>query len=58
MSKYSKKLIYDYIMGNEISEYNIDDLENDYIFIKEVIESTSDKKMYNIYSLKIKEKES
>lgn len=54
MSKYSKKLICDYIMGNEISEYNIDDLENDYIFIKEVIESTSDKKMYNICNDKIK----
>ena len=28
MNKYSKKMLYDYITGNEIDEYDIDELEN------------------------------
>lgn len=46
MKKYSKKLIYDYIMGNDID--NVDELENDCEFMKEVIELSNDKKMYDI----------
>ena len=44
--KYSKKLILDYISANDINEYTLDELENDYIFMIEVIKYTKDKKMY------------
>lgn len=54
MSKYSKKMLYDYISGNEIVGYNIDDLESDCIFIKEVIDFINDKKMYDICDESIK----
>ena len=52
LKKYSKKLIWDYIKGEEID--NIDELENDYKFIMEVIKYTKDKKLYNICSDQIK----
>lgn len=48
MGKYSKKILYDYITGNEIDGYDIDELENDYIFIKEVTDISNDKKMYDL----------
>ena len=47
MQKYPKSLIMDYISGTEISEYNIDDLENDVDFMTDVINYSSDKKMYH-----------
>lgn len=52
MAKYSKELIWDYITGNDID--NIDDLENDYKFIMEVIKVTKDKNMYNLCSDEMK----
>lgn len=54
MSKYSKKVLYDYILGNDIDEYDIDELENDYIFIKEVVDISGDKKMYDLCDDKLK----
>lgn len=54
MNKYSKKMLYDYITGNEIDEYDIDELENDYIFIKEVTDFSNDKKMYDLCDDKLK----
>lgn len=36
MSKYSKKMLYDYIIGNDIDGYDIDELESDYIFINKL----------------------
>lgn len=54
MSKYSKKVLYDYIVGNEIEGYNIDKLESDYIFIKEVTDFSNDKKIYNLCDNKLK----
>lgn len=54
MSKYSKKILYDYITGNEIDGYDIDELENDYIFIKEVTDISNDKKMYDLCDDKLK----
>ena len=54
MQKYPKSLIMDYISGNEISEYNIDDLENDVDFMTDVINYSSDKKMYHFSSLGLK----
>lgn len=44
--KISKKLVYDYINGEDIE--NIDDLENNYRFMMEVIKITHDKNMYHI----------
>lgn len=54
MGKYNKKLIFDYIVGNEIIDYDIDTLENDYEFMMEVIKRTKDKKMYNLCSEEVK----
>lgn len=54
MIKYSKKLILDYISGNDIYNYNIDELEDDYNFMMEVIKFTKDKKMYNLCSDRVK----
>ena len=51
-SSYSIKLIWDYINGNYID--NIDELENDYKFMMDVINFTRDKKMYNLCSDEIK----
>ena len=46
--KYSKKLIQDYILGNDIIDYDIDDLENDPEFMMEVFFETKDKNMYDL----------
>ncbi len=43
--RYSKKLIYDYIMGNEL-EIDVEKLEKDFYFMKEVITYSNDKNMY------------
>lgn len=48
MAFYGKRLIKDYIMGNNIYGYNISDLEDDYHFMMNVINYTNDKKMYNL----------
>ena len=54
MEKYEKKLIIDYINGNDIEEYNIEDLENDLEFMIQVIKESNDKKMYNFCSDSLK----
>lgn len=51
---FSKKLIVDYVNGNDIDNYDIDELENDYRFMIEVIKYTKDKSMYNLCSLEVK----
>ena len=38
MSKYSKKLVFDYICCNDIVDYDIDLLENDYEFMIDFLE--------------------
>lgn len=50
--KYNKRLIWDYINGENID--NIDELEDDYEFMMEVIKITHDKKMYYLCSKQIK----
>lgn len=50
--KYNKRLIWDYINGENID--NIDELEDDYEFMMEVIKITHDKKMYHLCSKQIK----
>ena len=47
-----KKLIFDYINGEDID--NIDELENNYKFMMEVIKLTHDKKMFNMCSDEVK----
>lgn len=54
MKKYNKQLIFDYISGNEIEEYDIDELENDVEFMKDVITITKDKNMLNLCSDEVK----
>lgn len=55
MSKnYDKKVVFDYICGNDIVDYDIDDLENDYQFMIDVIKYTRDKNMYNLCSTSVK----
>lgn len=53
MSKYDKKVVFNYVMGNDIKKYNIDDLENDWEFMKEVFEYTKDKKIYDLCDEKL-----
>lgn len=54
MEKYSKKMINDYILGNDIKEYSIEKLENDKEFMMLVIDATNDEKFYNSCSEKLK----
>jgi len=54
MKKNNNKLILDYINGNDIVGYDIEELENDYNFMTEVIKLTNDKNMYNLCSNELK----
>ena len=54
MVKYDMKTVLDYISGNDIEGYELEDLENDYRFMIQVIEYTNDKKMYNLCSEEVK----
>ncbi len=54
MSKYNRKVILDYINGNEIVDYDIEELEDDYEFMIEIMNYTNDKNMYNLCSDKVK----
>ena len=48
MKKYGEKLIKDYIEGNDIEEYSIEELENDSEFMIMVINKTNDKNICNL----------
>ena len=50
MEKYSKKMINDYILGNDIKDYSIEELEDDKEFMMLVIGTTNDEKFYNLCS--------
>jgi len=54
MIKYDIKTIYNYINGFDIDNYSIDELEDDYRFMRDVILLTNDKKMYNLCSDRLK----
>lgn len=45
--KYDLKIISDYVQGNDIEGYDIEELENNPSFMKAVIMYTNDKKMYS-----------
>lgn len=55
MEKYTSKIIQDYIDGNEIRKYSLEELENDADFMKEVLKTTKDYKMYNLCSERLKQ---
>ena len=54
MKFYNKKLVFDYVVGNDLDDYEIDELENTPEFMIEVIKYTQDKKMYNFCSDNVK----
>lgn len=54
MKKYSKELINKYIKGEDIKNYQIEELEDDKDFMIQVIKETNDKKIYNLCSEKVK----
>ena len=45
MEKYSNEMIKDYILGNEIKGYSIEELEDDKDFMMLVIGTTNDEKI-------------
>ena len=50
MLKYSTSIVEDYIEGNDIEDFDIDELENDRSFMLDVIKKTKDKNFYNLCS--------
>ncbi len=50
MEKHNKQLVIDYINGNDIEDYNLNELENDKLFMTKVIDYSNDEKMYNFCS--------
>lgn len=54
MKKFNTRLVYDYIFGNDIFEYDIDELENNPEFMIEVIKYSKDKNTYNIANENVK----
>lgn len=55
MEKYNKKIVYDYIYGNDIENYTLEELENDPIFMSKVILLSKDKNFYNYVEDSIKQ---
>lgn len=51
---YDRKIIFNYVNGNDIKGYQIDQLEKDYKFMMDVINYTNDCKIYNLCSEEIK----
>ena len=54
MEKYNNELIMNYINGNDIDDYDLNELENDKLFMTKVIDFSNDEKMYNFCSDKLK----
>lgn len=54
MIKYNEKLIKDYVLGNDIEDYDIEDLENDFEFMYSVLKYTMDTEMFNFCSDELK----
>lgn len=48
MKNFTKETVYNYVFGNEVVGYDIDELENNPKFMREVIKVTRDKRMYNL----------
>lgn len=54
MKKYSKQLIIDYVNGNDIVDFDIDELEDNVDFMIDVIKFTKDINLYKLCSDKVK----
>ena len=54
MKKYNRDLISKYINGEEIIDYNIEELEDDKDFMMQVISISNDYNFYNLCSEKVK----
>lgn len=54
MEVYSKKLIFDYVNGNDIYGCSVDELEDNPEFMMDVIKYTKDKRMYDLCSDRVK----
>lgn len=52
MKKYTKETIFDYLLGNDIKDFDIDELESNPKFMADVV--CKDKKAYNLCSYEIK----
>lgn len=52
--KYSNEIIFNYISGNDLDRYSIDELEDDPKFMIDVMRVTHDKRMYNLCSSSVK----
>ena len=55
MKKYKKKFLFDYIIGNDMGETDINELEKDPEFIIEVTDLSNDKNIYNLCDQKLKQ---
>lgn len=55
MIKYNKDLVKRYINGDDIDEYSLDELENDFNFMQQVIETTNDKNVFFLCSDELKD---
>ena len=53
-NKYNKKLILDYVTGNDLGDYDIEELEDNPDFMADVMEFTMDKRMYCLCSDMVK----
>ncbi len=53
--EYNLELINKYINGEDLEGYNVDELENNPIFMKQVIVASNDKNMYNLCSESVKQ---
>lgn len=52
--RYNKKTILDYISGNDIDGFSIEELEDNPNFMADVMEFTADKRMYHFCSDNVK----
>ncbi len=52
--KYSKKTILDYVSGNDLEGFSIEELEDNPSFMADVMEFTGDKRMYHLCSENVK----
>ena len=52
---YSKQTVFNYIFGNDIEEFELEDLENDASFMTDVIKTTNDFKLYDFASDEVKQ---
>lgn len=53
--KYSNQLVFNYINGLDLDDYDIEELEDDPIFMQKVISVCKDKEMYNLCGDNVKE---